>query len=84
MSTMKLYHVNCDDWDGSPHGNDLWVRARTPEQAVVLWQRYYGLADDTPPVLPDSIDEVPETGDGAIPWDTVPLVWVNPEKWHRY
>ncbi len=77
---MPLYHVNADDFDGSPHGNDLWVRARTPEEAVWYWQKYYGVTGENE-AFPDSVDEVPRTPrQGAISWQNVPQVWARPRE----
>ena len=68
---MNLYCVNADDYDGAHHGNNLWVWADTPEQAVAYWRGYYD-AEETP----ISVDEVPlNRGPGAIPWTEVPEVW---------
>ncbi len=50
---MTLYNVRADDWDGTPHGNDLFVRAENPQDAVKHWQIYYGVDDE----LPDSVDD---------------------------
>ena len=74
---MTLFFVNADAWDGSPHGNDLWVVADSPSQAVRYWQSYFGTTEE-----PLTVDEVPaRTTRGPIPWDEVAQVWVNTQ--HR-
>jgi len=71
---MPLYNVIADDWDGVPQGNNLYVRANSPIEAVSAWQVYYETHE-----YPNSVDEIPEEPkQGAIPWTDVPQVWVKP------
>lgn len=79
---MKLYHVNAEGFDGEPHALDLWVRAESPQEAVLCWQDYYERQayDDTDDCLPTSVDELPDAPEwGAIPWATVLRVWERPQ-----
>lgn len=71
---MTLYQVVADDFDGTPHGNDLFVRADTPQEAVEFWRSYYTFdEEDGDPVR---VDEIPADGpSGPIDWSTVPCVW---------
>ncbi len=73
---MNLYNVIATDFDGTPQGNNLYVRAADPQAAITYWQAYYETS-----ALPESIDEVPELPvKGAIRWETVPRVWARSDR----
>lgn len=80
-ANMKLFHVIAADYDGTPHGNDLYVYANTPKQAVKLWQKYYDVEGDGEE--PETVDEIPAckgTKPYVIPWsgvDSPAQVWVS-------
>ena len=66
-----LYFVHADGFDGEPHGNDLFVRADNPQQAVKIWQDYYETESH-----PTRVNEIPVDGAiGAIHWTSIPCVW---------
>lgn len=71
---MTLYYVHDDGETPSPGEYDLFVRAASIKDAIKHWRKYYETRRS-----PDNIDEIPdEPREGAIAWDTVPLVHVGP------
>jgi hypothetical protein len=76
MSRTHLYLVVADDFDGTPHGNDLFVRAAHAEEAIEMWRQYYDFGQDE--LNPLYVDLIPsEPRKGAIAWTDVPCVWGN-------
>lgn len=71
---MTLYNVIADDYDGAPQGNNLYVRAASPQDAIRMWQAYYHEEG----ALPLAVDEIPSAPRrGAIPWNKVLEVYRN-------
>jgi hypothetical protein len=71
---MKMFLVSFVDWDGN--NLDLFVQARTPEEARMLWVSYYHLPPEEDAKLDKEgkIFEVPqiEPGDAkAVSWGDV-------------
>jgi hypothetical protein len=71
---MTLYNIIADGPDGTPHDYDLFVRADSPQEALVYWQAYYW-GDDECDQQPVRIDEIPNGPKGAVNWAEVPCVW---------